>query len=307
LTESARPDYLLIGHLTKDLVAERDPGEAGASTRPTDVAAWRPGGTALYAGITAHRLGRRVGIVTRHGPDLASLTELNGIQVHRGPSRATTTFAFAPSGHRELRLVARGTDISAADVPEEWQHTPIVHLAPVIGDVPLSMANAFRASWIGATAQGWLRRLASGASAPASPHRASAESFDATKLASLNAVVLSEDDLADWPGPPPALSAESLAERVPLLVVTRGERGSTVFHQGRTFHIPAFPAREVDPTGAGDVFAASFFIRFAETSDPLESARFASCVAAFSVEGVGISHIPARQRVVEALRNAHAA
>ena len=123
----------------------------------------------------------------------------------------------------------------------------------------------------------------------------------------MNAVVLSEDDLAEWSGTPIAPSAEALALRVPLLVVTRGVLGSTVYQEGRAFHVAAFPAHEVDATGAGDVFAASFFIRFAETNDPLESARFASCVAAFSVEGIGVSRIPSRQRVVEALGAAHAA
>jgi sugar/nucleoside kinase (ribokinase family) len=335
LTEPAQPDYLLIGHLTKDLVAEHDPGGAAASTRPTQVAAWRPGGTVLYAGVTAHRLGRRVAIVTRHGPDLAPLADLAGIQVHTEPSHATTTFAFAPTGHRELRLVARGADITSADVPEKWRRAPIVHLASVFGEVPPAVATIFDTSWIGATAQGWLRGLAHRASASSWPHSAPPQassnragevdlhpgsgrpgdegevqdrlSILLSALKSVNAVVLSEDDLAEWSGVPTALGTEALAEQVPLLVVTRGALGSTVFHAGRAFHIPAFPAHEVDATGAGDVFAASFFIRFAETTDPLESARFASCVAAFSVEGIGVSHIPPRQRVVEALEAAHAA
>ena len=43
------PDYLLIGHMTRDLLPD-----GGCA----------PGGTALYAALTAHRVGRRVGVVS---------------------------------------------------------------------------------------------------------------------------------------------------------------------------------------------------------------------------------------------------
>ncbi|GBG77412.1 hypothetical protein CBR_g23861 [Chara braunii] len=42
------------------------------------------------------------------------------------------------------------------------------------------------------------------------------------------------------------------------VVVTDGKRGCNVFYQNHAFHVPAFPAQEVDPTGAGDCFLAGF-------------------------------------------------
>jgi len=76
-----------------------------------------------------------------------------------------------------------------------------------------------------------------------------------------------------------------------------------VYHQGQVRHFPTRPAHEVDPTGAGDVFAAAFLIRLRETAqsptgeDPWEAARFANVVASFSVEGPGVSAIPRREQV----------
>ena len=57
-------DYLLIGHVTEDI------------TPDTTVI----GGTAAYAGLTAHALGMKVGLITSCNPEL-SLDDLNGISI----------------------------------------------------------------------------------------------------------------------------------------------------------------------------------------------------------------------------------
>jgi sugar/nucleoside kinase (ribokinase family) len=54
---------------------------------------------------------------------------------------------------------------------------------------------------------------------------------------------------------------------------------------------------EVDPTGAGDVFAAAFLIRLHETGNNFEAARFASAAAALSLGGSGISAIAGRAQI----------
>jgi sugar/nucleoside kinase (ribokinase family) len=55
----------------------------------------------------------------------------------------------------------------------------------------------------------------------------------------------------------------------------------------------------VDATGAGDVFAAAFFVRFFTTRDPWESARFATLVASRSVTRVGLDGIPTLREIEE--------
>jgi sugar/nucleoside kinase (ribokinase family) len=61
--------------------------------------------------------------------------------------------------------------------------------------------------------------------------------------------------------------------------------------------IEAFPEREVDPTGAGDIFAAAFLIRLAESDDVAEATRFASAAASISVGGEGTDSVPTRAQV----------
>ncbi|HQK05717.1 MAG TPA: carbohydrate kinase family protein, partial [Anaerolineaceae bacterium] len=82
------------------------------------------------------------------------------------------------------------------------------------------------------------------------------------------------------------------AALAPILVVTEGAAGSRVYWNGdvRFFRPPL--TQEVDPVGAGDVFAASFFIKLLQTRDPWEAARFATLVGANSVTRVGILGVP---------------
>jgi sugar/nucleoside kinase (ribokinase family) len=111
-------------------------------------------------------------------------------------------------------------------------------------------------------------------------------------LRRLNVLVLSELDVPD-----PESLVRDWRQLVETIVVTRAERGATVYQGAEECHYPARPAQQVDPTGAGDVFAAAFLLRLAETGDPCEAAGFANVAASFSVEGPGVEGIPSRPQV----------
>jgi sugar/nucleoside kinase (ribokinase family) len=53
----------------------------------------------------------------------------------------------------------------------------------------------------------------------------------------------------------------------------------------------------MDGTGAGDVFAAAFFIRLLVTRDPWEAARFATQLSAYSVTRSGLKGIPTAEEI----------
>jgi sugar/nucleoside kinase (ribokinase family) len=91
---------------------------------------------------------------------------------------------------------------------------------------------------------------------------------------------------------------------VKTVVVTRAERGASVYQGDDVCHYPTRPAQEVDPTGAGDVFAAAFLLVLFETGDVCRAARFANAAASFSVEGWAMAKIPTRQQVEAYLRSA---
>jgi 1D-myo-inositol 3-kinase len=265
-------DFLVVGHLTKDIV----PG------------GYRVGGTAAYAACTARRLGWRAGILTRAEAGLPLPDALASVAVHRLPSDRTTTFENRYlDGVRQQFVHAVAPPITSADVPPDWKEPAVVLLGPVAGEVDPSLAKAFPQARLGVTPQGWMRRW--DGEGRVQPRR-----WDAARevLPWVAALILSEEDLGD--------DREALANyiaSVPVVVLTTGWRGATLYQGGQASAIPPRPAREVDPTGAGDVFAAAFLIRWQETGDPLAAARFANIAASFSVEGPGLTAIPTRAQV----------
>ncbi|POM25136.1 2-dehydro-3-deoxygluconokinase [Actinomadura rubteroloni] len=83
----------------------------------------------------------------------------------------------------------------------------------------------------------------------------------------------------------PEKALDALAERVPVVVVKLGERGAVAVDRttGERAAAPALPVRALDPTGAGDVFAAGF-VYGTLAGFPLERRlRFANLCAGLSV------------------------
>ncbi len=284
-------DYLVVGHVTRD-VAD-GPG--------------RPGGTALYAGLLAARWGLKVGVFTSAEPRWVEGTvfdqvpelraERTGIwgefYLYESPTgkvrwavRAapkTTTFEniYTPAGRRQ-RLLGRAEGLTPRDLPADWG-PKIVHLGPVADEVALTADWVrVRPRFLGCTPQGWLRRFGPDGTVT-SRWRPEVGSL----LEISDGVVLSAEDL----GPDLGL-VESLGRRARCLVVTRAEAGADLWAAGRHYYIPALVRPAVDPTGAGDVFAAAFFIRLSAGDDPVLAARVAAAAAALKVGRPGLDGVP---------------
>ena len=273
-------DFLVIGHITHDHL-------------PTG---FRLGGTASYAAVTAKRLGRHSGILscgTMSGLSDDSFPgalvhPLAGVEVCQIPSPVDTSFVNHYEGsvrHQTLRALA--APVMPEQLPAEWAHTPIVLLGPIAREVPSTWLSAFPTALVGVTPQGWLRQWdSSGKVRPANWENAS------EFLQRADVVILSREDVGGDQS-----TIDDMAAQARLMIVTDGWRGATLYSGGKPHQITPRRTQEVDPTGAGDVFAASFLIRLAECNDPIASARFASVVASLSVESVGIAGIPDRERV----------
>lgn len=265
------PDFLVIGHVVKDMV----PG------------GWRLGGTATYASLQATRLGLGAAVVTSApgSMDLAGL--LPGVQVHRVPSRRATTFRNRyRNGDRTQFVLARARPLAISDVPDAWRATPIVLLGPVCGEVPPEAASLFPRALVGVSAQGWLRHVDAEQRVATSPWPDSPSWRDGHVL------FVSAEDVAGEAG-----LLDRWAEVFPTVVCTESSRGTRLDVDRQWRHIDVFPQREVDPTGAGDVFATAFLVRLSETDDPALAARFAAAASSFAVSGEGPLAIADRRQI----------
>ncbi|TDC95285.1 carbohydrate kinase family protein [Actinomadura sp. 7K507] len=83
----------------------------------------------------------------------------------------------------------------------------------------------------------------------------------------------------------PAKAAEALAGRVPVVVVKRGGDGAIAIDSatGERAETGALPVEALDPTGAGDVFAAGFVFATLAGLPLAERLRFANLCAGLSV------------------------
>ncbi len=72
-----------------------------------------------------------------------------------------------------------------------------------------------------------------------------------------------------------------------IIVIKRGENGQLVYDASShsRWEIPPYPARFLNPTGAGDAFCGGFLAGFRETYDPLQAALYGNISASFVVEG----------------------
>ncbi|HUG34998.1 MAG TPA: PfkB family carbohydrate kinase [Anaerolineales bacterium] len=259
-------DYLAIGHLAHDLTADGP----------------RLGGTVAYAALTARALGMKVGIVTAVGNE-TPLDALNGIPVISIDSPQSTTFENIYTGEGRVQyLRAQALRIEFNQVPEMWRSTSIIHLGPIADEMDSTLPGEFSPALLGVTPQGWMRQWDSDG-------RVFLREWNNadTILKHAGAVVISREDVN---GDNELI--EHFAHQTRMLVVTEGAEGCVLHWHGDRRRFRAPEVNEVDATGAGDIFAAAFFIRLYNTRDPWEAARFATLIASRSVNRVGLDGIP---------------
>lgn len=84
------------------------------------------------------------------------------------------------------------------------------------------------------------------------------------------------------------LEAAAMLQQSAAVIVTRGERGSTIWTCEAEYAIAAVPpVREADPTGVGDAFRAGFLRGLALGANYQVSAQIGSVAAAFVLEQTG--------------------
>ncbi|HTA34526.1 MAG TPA: PfkB family carbohydrate kinase [Solirubrobacteraceae bacterium] len=264
-------DYTTVGHVTIDVL------EDGSR---------RAGGTAFYSALQAARLGRRTLIITQGVPreiDALLAPYRDELELTVLPASATTTLRTAGRGdERSQRLLAW-----AGPIKQQLElDTSILHLAPVVREGPSSWLG--HAAFVGLTAQGLARRWdqSTGQITHAAPDTAAGALAERC-----HALVVNEAERA--------CCAELIATAGAagaVVAVTDEDAPVTVLAPARPAHevpVPALSAH-VDDLGAGDVFAAAFFIALSEAQSPLQAARFASAAAAVRMCGAGAGAIGER-------------
>jgi hypothetical protein len=193
----------------------------------------------------------------------------------------------------------------AGQIAEVTVDTAILHIAPIARETPRTWSG--RADFVGITPQGLARAwdgehgvadLAAsderGVMRPAAPAQGALEG-------GCDALVLSEHERASCAG-----IIAAAREAGAVVAVTAGAQPTAILTGGGGGEVRiAVPqvARPREDLGAGDVFAAAFFIALAEGRSPARAAAFANAAAGVRVSGVGADAIGNREAVEARLRD----
>ncbi len=256
----------------------------GTVTLDRTPAGFVPGGPAYYAGRAWRALGADVRVLTAAAADFPT-GAMDGVPTELVRCARTTVFEnrYGPDGKRTQRVEAQAVPLSPSHLPARWQHPDVLHVVPVLSEVdPARLRAAIRPRLTGLCAQGLVRVVGEDGTVAQPPWDPSPALLDG-----VDAVVLGEDDVV---GQGDLL--DRLARSVPVVAFTLGARGCDVIVRGHTTRVGVFPVREVDPTGAGDVFAAGFLYALAQGATPPEAARLGAAAASFVVEAPGGEALP---------------
>ncbi len=266
-------DFLAIGHVCHD---------------------WTPsgnvlGGTTSYASFFAKKMNLQTAILTSFGSDFEFQNHFQNISLHSIPADQTTFFKNVYDGsHRQQFLLEKSNNIFTNHIPESLRHPKMVLLGPIANEIDLGILDIFENSIIAVCPQGWMRRWSSDGKV----FHKMLDDWSVFQKADM--VILSEEDLNFQMDLIP-----KLADLFNILVVTKGENGADVFSCNNKHTFPGFPSNMIDPTGAGDIFATAFLIRFFETKDISQAANFANAAASFCIEKKGIEGITCRKEIIK--------
>jgi sugar/nucleoside kinase (ribokinase family) len=284
------PEYLVIGHICADLHPD---GRVVL------------GGTALFSALTAARLGWRTAVLTRgiygrtvNGHEIPSLEQFaDEISIIVQDAESTTMFINEYyGGRRNQQLPSWAGPIDLRGLPPHWRNARIVHLGPIAQEIDPKQTGNIAAGFLGVTPQGWMREWprSSGGRVSINHLRLPAE-----LVSRLDAIVVSDEEIA---------YSRDIVEAVGrrrLGVITMDQDGSRVIYGGQRVNVPGYEIKVIDHTGAGDVFAAAFFVKATDRSlSAVSAATFANAVAGLSLRGVGTDGIPTKREVERFLETA---
>jgi sugar/nucleoside kinase (ribokinase family) len=253
-----RFDYTTVGHVTVDVM--------GDGLR-------RPGGSAFYSALQAARLGRRARILTRGVAGeveelLSPYRDELALELEEGP--CTTPLATTGIGReRAQRMLAWAGEIAV----QPRVDTAVLHLAPVARETPARWYG--EADFVGITPQGLLRTWSGPSERIVLAPLEHAQLPERCEAAVINALERPFCEVL-WQGPATIAVTD---EGAPTELRVPGEAPVRI-------EVPRI-AQIRDDMGAGDVFAAAFFIALAEGKDGRAATAFANAAAAIRLAGEG--------------------
>lgn len=270
------------------------------------------GGNALYSAVGMRTWDDSVGIVGRVGADYptdcldlaaARGLDLRGLRQLPGPHALRVAFAYRPDGSRTrtvppdlLETVPLGERHHFRDTT--FDDATYLAYSPQVEDLPAGWVTSAKGIHLPALRFTTQRKMTEHVRALSETQLLTMDSpwYEGSDipggdlsavLGRVSVVLPSEHDTrAVWPDLSPGPAAMAMRELGARAVVMKlGGSGCLVVDQdGSSWQVPAFPARAIELTGAGDAFCGGFLVGLAETGDLVRAACYGTVSASFVVE-----------------------
>lgn len=278
--------FAVVGHITEDILVT-DEQEAVS-----------PGGSASYCSFMAKGLGVTPVPISKAKHSFEFEKEGIDISGILKSGKITTFVNKYTGGNRFQRVLEVAEPLNSKDIPEACLKSDIIHIGPVVGEVPLSTVEFLRKNsnaLISADMQGFVRQLRG--------NKVVKKKFQLENIINnLDIVKISWVDEFDCLFSSLDEAKQFFKKHGKIGLITMGEEGSWVFADCE-LRVPAFKTKTIDPTGAGDAYVTCFDIMYLKTKDLMKSALFASAAASFVVEDWGLENIPNEKMVLERLKS----
>lgn len=276
------------------------------------------GGNALYSAVGARLWGQEVGIVARVAQNYprewlervaAAGIDTSGVRWVPGRHEMRTFYAYQPDGSRvesnpEPYFAALGMalpeglqgftpassdqseaayaalSVAPGDIPDSFCRVRAFHLAPNDLSSHQAVTSFLRARGVS------FLTLDPGAGYMRPGREAEVRAL----LEGVDVFLPSREEAQTLLGRGGLDAVRILAGWGPTIVVLKmGAQGSIVYasRRHRCWHIPTYPGRVQDVTGAGDAYCGGFMVGYVGTGDPVEAALYGTVSASFVIEGFG--------------------
>jgi sugar/nucleoside kinase (ribokinase family) len=198
-------------------------------------------------------------------------------------------YYYDDHGNRELSVLGEAGNIHFSAMPT-LKNAEMILLGPILGELSKDFGNSlaeYTSAPIFLDPQGTLRAIKDGKII----HEIT---DDFKELARMSKIIKANELETETvtgisPRDNPRKAVEALHEYgAQISIVTLAEAGSIIFDGKEFFEIPPYTTNAIDPTGAGDTYAAGFCYQFLRDSTDLVTAGcFGSAVASVMVENSG--------------------
>jgi sugar/nucleoside kinase (ribokinase family) len=251
-------------------------------------------GCSTNACLAVSKLGEQGVLVGTVGPDFKDILSQDltsrGIQHNLIPSRQTGGFSLIYDARGDRELTILGVADPIPDTADGFNQVDFVLLGPILGEINASLVKFLRTETsapILLDPQGLLRSLR-GDDIVHDLNQAFIDIAGMSTIIKANEletrVVTGIDPRKDPEGAVCALYGYGCK----IAITTLAEAGSIIYDGTRHFYIPPYEVNAIDPTGAGDTYAAGFMVKYLETPHDLTAVGcFASAVSSVMVENSG--------------------